>query len=41
VNVDMNLMPLKFIGREVHLVLLGYQRILDSKGVETLEGGRN
>jgi len=44
VDVDMSSTPLKVIGREVCLRtkgFLGYQRILDPKGVQTLYGGRN
>jgi len=43
VDVDMNPTPPKVIGKEVYelKVLLGYQNILDPKGVETFKGGRN
>ncbi len=44
VDVDMNLTPPKVIGREIVYklkILLGHQRILDPKGVQTLEGGKS
>jgi hypothetical protein len=44
VDVNMSMTPLKVIGREACFklkVLLGYQKILDPKGVQTFEGGRS
>ncbi len=43
-DVDMNPMLPKIIGGRLVYelkVLLGYQRILNPKGVQTLEGGRS
>jgi hypothetical protein len=42
--MKMNLMPLKVIGKEACLqikILLGYQRILDPKGVKTFYEGKS
>jgi hypothetical protein len=44
VDVNMNLTPLKVIGREVVYklkVFLSYQRILNPKGIQTFEGRRS
>jgi hypothetical protein len=44
VDVNVNSMPLKVIGREACLQAknpLGYQIIMDQKGIQTLEGGKS
>jgi hypothetical protein len=44
VVISMNMMPSKVIRKEACLqlkVLLGHQRTLDSKNIQTFEGGKN